>query len=384
MLSKIRTKLLSGNEYVVNDGTCCETIQASTSETSNATVQENLDAPAIQDAPIDPVCTVPFMDETDDSPASENDFKFIENNQINASICTTNESFPCNASQGSSLENSYNRPSERQTSRDASPSSNCKSDAETQSSRKYSSPFVYASPYSAYAARRASLRSPSLWCSDKASLNHLSSTGHSPSSRLSYVTPTFGGESSSARKAHQFSLAESSKQNPNSIEASNSENHHSMTTALHSKYLMDLSATKHAFKLTNQNTTPIEGPSNPKISKTSSCNISPSTNGTTDISRDGSQIFPDGRELGEKTSTDLPCPAAEVDSNVPRSLSSEQKRMSTIDSRLKVLPGQLSEAKSRTAQQQEVGSVLKEVIRFEGKGVSVVICLLTFSFWHWW
>lgn len=64
--------------------------------------------------------------------------------------------------------------------------------------RKYSSPFVYASPYSSYAARRTSLRSPSLWANERVTMDNLPSLTTSyvntPSyRRKSYVTPTFGG-----------------------------------------------------------------------------------------------------------------------------------------------------------------------------------------------
>lgn len=69
---------------------------------------------------------------------------------------------------------------------------------------RYSSPFSYAAPYSSYAARRTSLRSPSLWLNEK--LCSLPSTedsqqvGSSPSvARKFYVTPTFGGNDQNLR-----------------------------------------------------------------------------------------------------------------------------------------------------------------------------------------
>lgn len=78
------------------------------------------------------------------------------------------------------------------------------------SPRRYSSPFAYASPYSSYAARRTSLRSPSLWSSERVSTTILPSLSsvvtlstQSPDyRRLAYVTPTFGGNDNNLITQH--------------------------------------------------------------------------------------------------------------------------------------------------------------------------------------
>lgn len=269
--------------------------------------------------------------------------------------------------------------------------------------KKYSSPFVYASPYSSYSARRTSLRSPSLWANERVStLPYLASTVTKSTQsrdyrRTSYVTPTFGGNDENIIPTTSALLSSTqmqpkTDQKKTAIETNSKNNTTNSTSILANgaeESLMDnfmsLSAsenTERIFDPVHVLNSYVASDSHQFSRKVSGYRRHSSSYDYCNESKGSSSYS--GRAALTTTSPSQcsPAPASSASPSTSHSCNSssgsrlaEQKRMSVIDSRLKELPEQLSVARVQLAgdggdpavHKQNEAAVMQRVLKFGGE-----------------